>query len=211
MRFFSVLYAFLSLTTLVSSLPAPSPASDLMVKSDLVERQPDSLAPVERGVVDLVADVQVCIDACIAINQKYAARKSYTRSACQSWSTEIIAKIQILIETISAYPDNCTYPSIDVCVSIFIKLFVCIFVQLKAFIDLGGLIFGLLSTVEILLGCLLGLVGDLLNIIISLCLLIEVKIKVGICASIISGCGGLIGSLYISVLVKLLANVGIPC
>jgi len=212
MKFSSILFAAFSLSTFVAALPAPVPQADngvgLLEKRDLIEREAAALE-VRTGNPDLVADVQVCIDAIVVINNKYAGNKPYTSGVCRSWAAEIVVQIKLLIAVISAYPANCQYPSIDVCVNIFVKLLVCIFVQLKVFIDVGGLIGALLLTVDLLLAFLLGLVGELLNIIVSLCLLIEVKIKVGICAQIINSCGGLISGLYLSVLIKLLVKAGI--
>ncbi|KAK6525246.1 hypothetical protein TWF694_005392 [Orbilia ellipsospora] len=214
MKFSNILAATFGLFTFAAALPAPAALGDtgldVLEKRSLIERAPASFDLTERGAtVDLVADVQVCIDAVVEINKKYTAKKSYTSGSCKAWAVEVIAKIQILIDVITAYPKDCTYPSIDVCVNIFVQLFVCIFVQLKVFLDVGGLIAGLLLTVDLLLAFLLGLVGDLLNIIVSLCLLIEVKIKVGICGLILSGCQGLLSGLYINVLVKLLVQAGI--
>lgn len=213
MKFSNILFAVFGLSTFVAALPAPVPAADtglnLLEKRDLIEREPVA-SPNGGGVlVDLVADVQVCIDAVVVINKKYAPKKPYTRDVIKAWSLEIVAQIKVLIAVISAYPDGCTYPSIDVCVDIFVKLLVAIFVQLKVFIDLGGIITILLLTVDLLLGILLGLVGELLDIVITLLVLIEAKIKVGICGLIIKGCGGLISALYIQVIIKLCLSAGI--
>jgi len=212
MKFSSIIFAVFGLSSFVSALPAPAAAPqsglEVLEKRDIIAREavPDLI---ERDItVDLVADVQVCIDAVVAINKKYSGGK-YTSGTCQAWAVEVVAQIKVLISVIAAYPAGCTYPSIDVCVSIFVKLLVTIFVQLKLFVEVGGLIGTLLLTVDLLLTLLLGLVGDLLNICVSLCVLIEAKIQVGICAKIISGCGGLIDALYLSAFVKLLVKAGL--
>jgi len=215
MKFSSILYAAFGLSTFVAALPAPAPAPvsdtglELVKKLDLVERDPVAALTERNGTPDLVADVQLCIDAVVAINKNYAGQKPYTSGLIKAWALEIVVKIKLLIAVISAYPEDCVYPAINICVSIFVKLFVAIFVQLKVFIDVGGLIGALLLTVDLLLAILLGLVADLLNICVSLCLLIEVKIKVGICAQIINACGGLIDGLYLGVLIKLCLKAGI--
>lgn len=213
MKFSSILFAAFGLSTFTAALPAPVPAPDagltLSEKHNLIEREAATSLAERAVVVDLVADVQVCIDAVIVINKKYAGKKPYSSSTVKAWAVEIVAQIKLLIGVISAYPEDCEYPSIDLCIAIFVKLFVAIFVQLKVFIDVGGLIGAILLTVNLLLAILLGLVADLLNIIVSLCVLIEVKIKVGICAQIINGCGGLIDGLYLGVLIKLLVKAGI--
>ncbi|KAK6513412.1 hypothetical protein TWF281_005038 [Arthrobotrys megalospora] len=213
MKFGSILLATFGLSALVAALPAPVPVAstnlDLLEKRELLERDPASDLEKRGGCANLVADVQACIDAVVAINNKYAARKPYTRSTCQSWATEVVAKINVLIAVITAYPAGCTFPSINVCVGIFVKLFVAIFVQLKVFIDVGGLLGGILLTVELLLSLLLGVCGNLLHVIVSLCVLIEAKIKVGICGLIINNCGGLISGIYLQVLIQLLLQAGI--
>ncbi|KAF3921097.1 hypothetical protein AA313_de0208101 [Arthrobotrys entomopaga] len=213
MKFSNVLVAAFGLFTFAAAIPAPAPLASadlgLLEKRSLMEREPVSADLTERNTVDLVADVQVCIDAVVEINNKYNTKKSYTSGSCKAWAVEVIAKIQVLIDVITAYPKDCTFPSIDICVDIFVKLIVCIFAQLKLFCDVGGLIGTLLLTVDLLLAFLLGLVGDLLNIVVSLCVLIEAKIKVGICGLIFTGCQGLLSGLYISVLIKLCAQVGI--
>jgi len=214
MKFNSIVYAIFGLSAIASALPAPvaAPVADLDVleKRDMIVREAATDLTQRTVVVDLVADVQVCIDAIVEINTAYSKKKPYTRGTCQSWAAEVVAKIQILISVISAYPAGCSYPSIDICVSIFVKLFVTIFVQLKVFIDVvGGLIGTILLTVDLLLTVLLGLVGDLLNILVSLCLLIEVKIQVGICAKIISGCVGLVNILYLQAFIQLCLKAGL--
>jgi len=213
MKFSNILFAVVGLSTFAAALPAPVPLADtgleLLEKRELIEREATASLTERNVPVDFCGDVQVCIDAIVIINGKYSAKKPYTRSLCKDWAVEIVAQIKLLIAVISSYPQDCTYPSIDLCVAIIVKLFTVIFVQLKVFIDVGGLIGILLLTVDLLLIFLTGLVGDLLNIIVSLCILLEAKIKVGICAQIISGCGGLIDGLYLGVLIKLLLKVGI--
>jgi len=78
MKFSSILFAAFSLSTFAAALPAPAaaPVDALNLKADLIER--DALPALqERAVfVDVKADVQVCIDAVVAINKKYAGKKA---------------------------------------------------------------------------------------------------------------------------------------
>ncbi|KAJ6256466.1 hypothetical protein Dda_8328 [Drechslerella dactyloides] len=215
MKFSSILFAVVGLCGLVSALPAPVPlaAADaslqLLEKRDLIEREPAPVPNNGGGVVSLVADVQVCIDAVIAINAKYV-NLPRTSSNCKAWAAEIVVKIKILISVIKSYPENCVFPQIDVCVNIFIKLIVCIFVQLNLFCNgLGGLLASLLATVTGLLGLVCGLVPELIDCILDLCILIEARIKIGICGLILNGCGGLLSGLWINVIIKLCLQVGI--
>jgi hypothetical protein len=215
MKFSNILFAVFGLSTFVAALPAPVPVADanldLLEKRDLVAREPlGALEERTSSCSNLEVDVQACIDAVVAINKKYTSAGSYTKSSCQSWAAEVIVEVKALITVISSYPSGCSFPPINVCVDIFVKLLVCIFVQLKLFIDIsGGLLGIILLTVDLLLSILLGYCGDLLKIVVSLLVLIEAKIKVGICALIIKGCGGLIVDIYIQVLVKLCLQVGL--
>ncbi|KAF3908053.1 hypothetical protein ABW21_db0203455 [Orbilia brochopaga] len=215
MKFSSIIYAVFGLSSLVSALPAPAPIAapglDVLEKRSLIEREPLPVPHNNGGsggqTVDIVADVQICIDAVVKINKKYAGKR-YTTSSCQSWAVEIVAQIKILISVISAYPAGCVFPAKDVCVAIFVKLFLAIFVQLKCFCDsIGGLLGLVLVTVDLLLACLIGLVDDLLDCIVSLCILIEAKIFVGIVGSILGGCGSL--PTYCGVIVKLCIQAGL--
>ncbi|KAK6339258.1 hypothetical protein TWF718_008680 [Orbilia javanica] len=218
MKFSTILltiFGFNALTAL--AIPAPIPAAApaaapaaLLKKSE--SPQSNGIEPLtKRGdnYVDLVADVQVCIDAVVDINSKYAAQKPYTRTACQNWAGEVVIKIKALIEVISAYPSGCTFPPIDDCVNVFVQLVVTVFVQLQVFVDVGGLLGIILLTVDLLLSLLLGLCGDLLNVVISLCILIESRVQAGICGLIIQGCGGSLDSVYIQVIVQVLVQAGI--
>ncbi|KAK6332570.1 hypothetical protein TWF730_004230 [Orbilia blumenaviensis] len=213
MKFSNILLAAFGFSTFAAAFPAPVPAPDTSLnvfeKRELLERDPAGDLVERTGCANLIADVQVCIDAVVAINSKYTAKKTYTRGSCQSWAAEVVAKIKVLIAVITAYPSGCSYPPINDCVGIFVKLIVTIFVQLKVFIDLGGLLGILLLTVDLLLSLLLGLCGDLLHIVVTLLVLIEVKIKVGICALILKGCGGLLPVIWVQVLIKLCLQVGI--
>jgi len=211
MKFTSILVAAFGLSTFAAALPAPV-ASDsgleILKERDLVER---AAVPeiAERAVaVNVVADVQVCIDAVVAINKKYNGKK-VTTAVVKAWSAEVVVQIQLLIDVISKYPSGLVVANIDVCVNIFIQLFVAIFVQLKLFVSLSGLLGALLLTVDLLLTLLLSVVADLLNILVKLCLLIEVKIKVGICAQIFVGLKGLVDILYLQAFVKLLVKAGL--
>jgi len=211
MKFTSILFAAFGLSTFVAALPAPAPEAGLEIseKRWLAEREAVP-ALEERGQVCAIdIDVNACITAIVAINKKYSAVKPCTSDVIKSWSAAVVAEIKILIKAISACPAGCTFPDIDVCVKVFVNLLVCIFVQLKIFVGLAGLILTLLLTVDILLSILLGCAGDLLHILVQLFLLIEVKIKVGICELIIKGCLGLVDYLYLSVLVKLCVAAGL--
>jgi len=205
MKFSSVLAAVFGLSAFAAALPAPV-ASDSGFA--LAERAAVPAIAERTVAVNLVADVQVCINAVVAINKKYSAKKT-TMASVQAWSAEVVVQIKALIAVISAYPAGCTYPSIDICVNIFVQLFVAIFVQLKVFLGLLGLVASLLLTVDVLLQILLGVVGDLLNILVQLCLLIEVKIKVGITAQICVALKGLVDLLYLQAFVELLVKAGL--
>jgi len=212
MKFSNILLAVFGLSTFVTALPAPVPVSggnlDLLEKRELIEREPVGALEQRGTCPDIRVDVNVAIDAVHSLNKKYNGQGSYTKSSCRSWSLDVVAVIKILIGKIKAYPSGCSYPPVDVCVALFVKLLVAIFVQLKVFVDLGGLLGAILLLVDLVLQILLGFCGELLYIIIDLLVLISVKIKIDI-ALIIKGCVGLIADIYIKVLLKLLVNVGI--
>ncbi|KAF3182424.1 hypothetical protein TWF788_006328 [Orbilia oligospora] len=215
MKLINIILTLFSFITIAAAIPAPIPATStnphLLQPRELTKPNAQgSLAERGNSCPNLILDVQVCIDAIIAINNKYSARKPYTKTTCQNWAGEVIIKLKALITVITAYPSGCrsTLPPINVCAAIFVKLLVTIFVQLEVFVNVGGLRIISLN-IDLLLALLLGLCGDLLNVIVTLCVLIEAKIKVGICGLIIQGCGGLIRSLYIQVLIKLLVQVGL--
>lgn len=214
MKFSSIILAVFGASSIVSALPAPVAAPQTGVetfeKRDIIAREAVPALQERTVTVDVVADVQVCIDAVVEINDKYNAKKSYKKADLQAWSVEVVAQIKLLIAVITAYPAGCTYPSIDVCVDIFVKLFTTIFVQLKLFLNLGGLIATLLLTVDLLLSILLGLVADLLNILVSLLVLIEAKIVVGISAKICVALYALVDiQLYVEAFVQLCVKAGL--
>jgi len=216
MQLINILFTLLGFGTFVASLPAPAPVAQtdtgfgLLAERDLIEREPVALVA-ERTTKspNFVSDVQGCIDSCKKINNKYNGKKKYTSSACKSWSGEIVVELKALITKISAYPKSYKYPSVDTCSSIVTNLLVVILSQLKVFCQLGGLINTLLIALNLVLTVLLGLVGDLLTTLVQLCVLLEAKIHVGICAKIIKGCGGSVDSVYLNVCIQLLVKAGI--
>ncbi|EGX50703.1 hypothetical protein AOL_s00075g129 [Orbilia oligospora ATCC 24927] len=216
MKLTNIILTLFSFITIAAAIPAPIPATStnphLLQPRELTKPEAQgSLTKRGNSCPNLILDVQVCIDAIIAINNKYSARKPYTKAACRSWAGEVIIKLKALITVITAYPSRCrsTFPPINVCASIFVKLLVTIFVQLEVFVNVGGLLGIVILNIDLLLALLLGLCGDMLNVIVTLCVLIEAKIKVGICGLIIQGCGGLVHGLYLQVLIKLLVQVGL--
>ncbi|KAK6514301.1 hypothetical protein TWF506_008697 [Arthrobotrys conoides] len=206
-----ILVVFSFIITIATAIPAPiheTSINPLKNRELLKPTTQDSLIK-RTSCPNLISDVQICIDAVVAINKKYSSQKPYTRNTCKSWAAEVVISLKALISVITAYPSGCTFPPINICVDIFVKLLVTIFIQLEVFISVGGLLGLIILTVEVLLSLLLGLCGDLLEVIVTLCVLIEAKIQVGICGLIIQGCSGLIDSLYLQVLVKLLIQAGI--
>ncbi|KAF3937989.1 hypothetical protein ABW19_dt0206385 [Dactylella cylindrospora] len=219
MKFSSILFAAFGVFSVVSALPAPVAEADMGVslpeKRALVEREPVSDLE-ERSKhgkqVKLVEDVTVIIEAIVVINEKWSKKRRHNngKSCAKSWAAEVVAQIKILITIISGYPENCKYPSTKACVEIFVKLFITIFIQLKSFCEgSGGLLGGLVVNVNIIVSILISVVGDLCQHIITLCVLIEIKIKVGLCQKIVSGCGGLLSTVYIKVFIQLLIKAGI--
>lgn len=214
MKFSNILCAVFGLSAFVAALPAPVPVADtnldLLEKRELIEREPlGALEPRGGTCRDLVIEVKACIDGVKKANEKYNAQGVFNKDSCHNWSIEIVALLKLLVDVIISWPSGCPFPPIDVCVNIFVDLFVVIFVQLKVFVNLGGLLGILLLTVNLLLNLLLGVCGDLITVFVQLCLLIEAKIKVGICALIIKGCGGLLPPIWINLIISLCARVGI--
>ncbi|RVD81595.1 uncharacterized protein DFL_009452 [Arthrobotrys flagrans] len=213
MKFSNIILAVFGFSTIAAAIPAPIPATDktpLLKARELTKKDPAEPLTKRGTCANLVADVQVYIDAVTAINNKYAAQKPYTRTTSQNWAGEVAIKIKALIAVITAYPAGCAFPPVNDCVDVFVKLIVTIFVQLEVFVNFGGLLGVILLAVDLLLWLLLGLCGDLLNVVVALLVLIEVKIQVGICGLIVQSCGGLIDSLYLQALVQLLIQAGLP-